>query len=168
MVCMYVNYGRDISRGIKSWRKSGRDVSGSGSGRPPRLFEISRRFGESRDISRLSLIFSLKSGRVGISSTFPDFWFVGIYPNLSRLFHPNFFIPTLSSQLRGGSGSPISMQNQDRDEKKSRSRFSVEIRETSPILPAHSWSKVSRIRLNKLRLHWISLGDITTLPQLSG
>ena len=103
------NNGRDISRGIKSRQKSGRD--GSGLGRPPRLFEISRRFGESRDISRLSLIFSLKSGRVGISSTFPNF-----FGQIRR--DKSGYIPTFSSRLRGGSGSPISMQNRDWDEKK--------------------------------------------------
>ena len=76
------NHGRGAPRRIKSrsgrGSRSGRPSrlfykSGSGLGRPPRLSQFPRQFGKSRGQSRLSPIFSQKSGRVGISLTFPDF-----------------------------------------------------------------------------------------------
>ena len=99
--------------------------------------------GESRDSLEFSRFQAKKSGRVEIWPQFiPTFipTFRGNLPKKSGIVEiwPR-FIPTFIPTFRGGSGSPISMQNRDRDKKKSRSRFLVEIGEASPIDLAHPW-----------------------------
>ena len=165
---MSVNHGRDISRGIISRQKSGRVGSRSRSGRPPRLFEKSRsrsgrpprlskfrrQFEENRGQSRLSPTFNQKSGRVGISSTFPDFrlksrgesrFDLDLSRLLSRLFEE------IGQKSRGESRFGLDLSRllsrlfeevqAPRSPPKieieiffsSRSRFSVKIGEASPI-----------------------------------
>ena len=195
---MQANYVRDISRGIISRQKSGRVGSRSRSGRPPRLFKKSRsrsgrpprlskfprQFEESRGQSRLSPTFNQKSGRVGISSTFPDFrlksrgesrFDLDLSRLLSRLFEEigqksrgesrfGLDLSRLLSRLIEEVWAPRSRCKIEIGmKKKSRSRFSVEIGEASPIDLAHSCYALSltisrpRIRPQMSNLHALLL-----------
>ena len=114
-------------------------------------------------ISEANPTFSQKSGRVGISSTFPDFrlksrgesrFDLDLSRLLSRLFEEigqksrgesrfGLDLSRLLSRLFEEVWAPRSRCEIEIEmKKKSRSRFSVEIGEASPILLAHSWVKL--------------------------
>ena len=108
MLSLLVNNGRDISRGIKSrqnrvgtslgWPSQRFDKSGSVSGWLSQFTPFPRHFGTNQGQSRLSPFFSLKLGRVRISSTFPNFRLKSWGESGLALIYPNFY-PDFSRKL---------------------------------------------------------------------